>query len=230
MKLSVIIPAHNEEPTVEEATRRALDVDLEDTERELIIVNDGSTDSTREKLKSFEGMENVIILDHPVNKGKGAAIRTALSYVSGDIVVIQDADLEYDPRDFPALIAPIISGEADVVYGSRFRGKAENMALANFIANKILAWLTTLLFFKRVTDEATCYKAFRTEVLKSFDIKSNGFEFCPEVTAKTLRGGYRYKEVPISYHARTVEAGKKITARDGLKAVWTLLRYRIFRK
>lgn len=229
MKLSVIIPAHNEESTIEEVVKRTMEVDLEDTERELIIVNDGSTDATRKKLKNFEGMENVIVLDHPINKGKGAAIRTALPHVSGDIVVIQDADLEYDPRDFPALIAPIILGEADVVYGSRFLGKAEDMAFANFIANKILAWLATFLFFKRVTDEATCYKAFRAEVLKSFDLKSSGFEFCPEVTAKTLKGGYRYREVPISYRARTVEAGKKITAWDGLKAVWTLLYYRIFK-
>ncbi len=169
------------------------------------------------------------MLTHEVNRGKGAAIRTGLASASGDIVLVQDADLEYDPEDYPAMVGPIIEGSADVVYGSRFKGTRENMALKNWLANKILAWAASALFFRRVTDEATCYKAFRADVLRSFDLKCERFEFCPEVTAKTLRRGYRLVEVPIRYRARTVEAGKKIRATDGLEAVWTLLRYRFQR-
>lgn len=204
-------------------------VSLGDLDREIVIVDDASTDGTGDRLESYRGQPDVKLLAHESNRGKGAAIRTGLASVTGDIVLIQDADLEYDPEDYPALVRPIIEGIADVVYGSRFAGSCRNMTFKNRLANRILAWAATILFFKRVTDEATCYKAFRTEVLRSFDLKCERFEFCPEVTAKTLRRKYRLVEVPISYEARTVEAGKKIRAMDGLEAIWTLLRYRLER-
>ncbi|PKQ28952.1 MAG: glycosyl transferase [Candidatus Anoxymicrobium japonicum] len=230
MKLSVIMPTHNEEATIEEVIRRVRAVDLGDVALEVIVVDDASTDSTPSRLAAFEGKENVTVLSHQINRGKGAAIRTGLESVTGDMVIIQDADLEYDPGDYPRLIEPVMTGRADVVYGSRFKGSCENMAFANLVANKILAWTATLLFGKRITDEATCYKVFKTDVLRSFDLQCERFEFCPEVTARALRGGYRLLEVPISYRARTVEAGKKIRASDGIQAVWTLVRFRFKRK
>lgn len=229
MKLSVIIPAHNEEETIDEIVRQVRAVDLGNVSMELIIVDDASTDSTPAIIDAYAAEESVVVLHHPSNRGKGAAIRTGLEVVTGDMVVIQDADLEYDPADYPRLIDPIIQGRADVVYGSRFKGSRENMAFPNLLANKILAWSATLLYGRRITDEATCYKVFRTPVLESFDLQCERFEFCPEVTAKTLLGKYRLVEVPISYRGRTVEAGKKIRAFDGLEAIWTLLRYRFAR-
>jgi len=225
----VIIPAHNEEATIQEVIGQVRAVDLGDDELEMVVVDDASTDSTPEKLEAFAGQPGITLMRHPVNRGKGAAIRTGLEAVTGDLVIIQDADLEYDPGDYPRLIEPIEAGRADVVYGSRFKGTRENMAFANLMANKILAWAATVLFVKRISDEATCYKVFKTEILKSFDLECERFEFCPEVTAKTVRGGYRLVEVPISYRGRTVEAGKKIRATDGLEAIWTLLRFRFKR-
>jgi dolichol-phosphate mannosyltransferase len=229
VKLSVLIPAHNEEATIEEVLERVLAVDLGPTEIEVVVVDDGSTDGTVDLLRSYRDHPRVKVCEHPRNRGKGAAIRTGLSWVTGDMVLIQDADLEYYPGDYPRLVQPIIRDEADVVYGSRFLGTVENMAFANLVANKVLAWTATLLFAKTVTDEATCYKLFKTEILRSFDLECERFEFCPEVTAKTLRRGYRLLEVPIRYRARTVEAGKKIRATDGLEALWTLIKYRFKR-
>lgn len=229
MRLSVLIPVHNEEDTIDEVIRRVRAVDLGEVDSELVIVDDASTDGTGSRLASYRGQPDTVVLSHAANRGKGAAIRTGLERVTGDIVVIQDADLEYDPEDFPRLIRPIVDGEADAVYGSRFKGSHENMAFINWVANKVLAWSATVLFAHRVTDEATCYKAFRSDLLRSFDLTCERFEFCPEVTAKTLRGGYRLVEVPIEYRARSVEAGKKIRARDGLEALWTLVRFRFRR-
>jgi glycosyltransferase involved in cell wall biosynthesis len=229
LKLSVLIPVHNEESTTEEVIRRVSEVDLNGMEREIIVIDDASTDGTAGKLEQYRGRPDLVLLSHEANRGKGAAIRTGLASVTGDIVIIQDADLEYDPSEYPKLVAPIVEGEADVVYGSRFKGRVEDMALPNLVANKILAWAATLLFFRRVTDEATCYKVFRADLLRSFDLKCERFEFCPEVTAKTLKGGYRLVEVPITYRARSVEAGKKIKMRDGFDALWTLVRYRFRR-
>ena len=229
VKLSVIIPAHNEEETIDEVISQVRAVELGSVETEIILVDDASTDSTPTKLDAYRDEPAVRVLHHPVNRGKGAAIRTGLDAVTGDIVIIQDADLEYDPGEYPRLIKPIVEGSADVVYGSRFRGTIENMAFANLMANKILAWTATLLYGRRITDEATCYKVFRTPVLRSFDLECERFEFCPEVTAKTVLGKYRLVEVPISYRGRTVEAGKKIRAWDGLEAIWTLLRFRFSR-
>ncbi len=219
------MPVYNEEDTIEEAISRVMNAPLNGIERELIIVDDASTDGTLEKINSYND-ERIILVRHEGNMGKGAAIRTALEFVTGDFVVIQDADLEYDPREYLSLIGPLIRNEADVVYGSRFLGTIENMRFLNLIANKILSWTATILFRKRVTDEATCYKAFRTEVLKTHDLKCKGFEFCPEVTAKTLKRGWKFVEVPITYKGRSVEAGKKIRARDGLMALWTLIKFR----
>lgn len=227
MKLSIVIPVHNEESTVDEIIRRVDRVDLNNVEKEMVVVDDGSTDDTYKRLASHRNRPDIVILRHPVNLGKGTAIRTALPSVTGDLVLIQDADLEYDPDDYPALIEPIIEDKADVVYGSRFRGRVENMRLPNFLANKVLAWTASLLFLKRITDEATCYKAFRTEILRSFDLQCQKFEFCPEVTAKTLKRGYRLVEVPINYHGRTIKGGKKVRASDGIQAVYTLLKYRM---
>lgn len=229
MKLSVIMPVHNEESTIDEVIARVRSVDLGDVDQELVIVDDASTDGTPERLAAYEGAPDVRVFRHAANRGKGGAIRTGIDHITGDMVIIQDADLEYDPGEYPELIRPIIAGEADVVYGSRFLGTIENMALPNWLANKLLSWTATILFARRITDEATCYKVFRTDLLKGFDLRCERFEFCPEVTAKTLRRRYRLVEVPIHYRARTVEAGKKIRAMDGLEALWTLIRYRFAR-
>lgn len=226
MKLSVIVPAYNEEETIDEIINRVRAVDLGDVDLEMVIVDDASTDGTPERLKTYRGEAGITVLRHDSNRGKGAAIRTGLDSASGDLVVIQDADLEYDPNDYPRLIKPIIDGDADVVFGSRFAGSVQNMRYINVVANKVLAWAATLLFGKRITDEATCYKVLATDTLRSFDLQCERFEFCPEVTAKTLRRGYRLVEVPITYRARTFETGKKIRTRDGLEAIWTLLRFR----
>lgn len=229
MKLSAIMPVHNEEHTIDRIIPLVRGVDLGEHTLELVVVDDASTDRTPEMLAAYEGEPGVVVRRHPRNRGKGGAIRTGLAEVTGDLVIIQDADMEYDPNDYPRLIAPIIEGRADVVYGSRFLGSVSNMALPNMVANKILSWAATLLFFHRVTDEATCYKVFRAETLRSFDLECERFEFCPEVTAKTLRRGYRLLEVPIDYRGRTVEAGKKIRWTDGLEAIWTLLKFRFKR-
>lgn len=229
MKLTVIIPVHNEESTIDEVIDRVRAVDLGDVEREIVVVDDASTDGTAMRLDAHAGESDVTLLRHETNRGKGMAIRTGLERATGDMVIIQDADLEYDPGDYPRLMEPVIGGRADVVYGSRFRGTVRGMALPNLVANKLLAWAASLLFWRRITDEATCYKLFRTDVLRSFDLSCERFEFCPEVTAKTLRRGYRLVEVPIEYAGRSRKAGKKIRTADGFEAIWTLVRFRFGR-
>ena len=223
LKLSVIMPVHNEEDTIQEVLRQVQAVDLE---KEIIIVDDCSSDGTREFLSQIAD-DNVRVIYHDQNTGKGAAIRTALPYVTGDIVIIQDGDLEYDPDDYYRLIEPIAEGRASVVYGSRFLGQITNMRSLNYIANKILALTASLLFLTWLTDEGTCYKVFKTDVLKGLDLKCTGFDFCPEVTAKVLKRGYRIVEVPISYRGRSTEEGKKIRWQDGLGAFLTLIKYRL---
>ena len=223
MKLSVIIPVHNELHTIREALRQVQEVDLE---KEIIVVDDRSSDGTREILAQITDDE-VKVVYHDQNTGKGAAIRTALQYVTGDIIIIQDGDLEYNPAEYHKLIEPIVEGRASVVYGSRFLGEITNMHFWNYIANKILALTASLLFFNWITDEGTCYKVFKTDVLKSLHLNCTGFDFCPEVTAKVRKRGYKIVEVPISYHGRSTEEGKKIRWQDGLEAFLTLIKYRL---
>lgn len=220
MKLSIIIPAYNEIDTIGEVLER---VRAQPFEKEIIVADDGSTDGTREFLRT---QPDVKLIEQPCQMGKGCAIRAALKEVTGDIVLIQDADLEYNPDDYAALIAPIVEGRADMVYGTRFAHGRPKMRLINYIANKIFAFLATVLYRTKVTDEATCYKAFRTEVIKSIDLRCKRFEFCPEVTARLLKRGYRYAEVPVRYQARTHAQGKKIRWYDGLECIWTLIKYR----
>ena len=235
--LSVIIPAYNERDTIANtiALVRAAPVD-----KEIIVVDDGSTDGTWEVLRELAGPD-LLVLHLLRNFGKGTAIRTAIPHVQGDIVIIQDADAEYDPNEYPKLVAPIVAGQAQVVYGSRFLevqeaeagGKSrprlrwpEGMRPANWFINRLLAVMANVLFRARITDEATCYKVFRAEVLESIQLNCRGFEFCPEVTAKVRRRGIPIMEVPISYKARSFQQGKKINWRDGFRAIWALVKYR----
>jgi dolichol-phosphate mannosyltransferase len=223
LKLSVIMPVHNEVHTIREALRQVQEVDLE---KEIIIVDDHSSDGTRDILSQIAD-DGVKVVYHAQNLGKGSAIRTALQHVTGDIIIIQDGDLEYDPADYYKLIEPIVEGRASVVYGSRFLGEISNMNLWNYIANKILALTASLLFLNWITDEGTCYKVFKADLLKSLDLKCTGFDFCPEVTAKVRKRGYKIVEVPISYRGRSVDEGKKIRWQDGLRAFLALIKYRV---
>lgn len=224
MKLSVIIPVYNEMRTIAEILRR---VKLVDIPKEVIVVDDGSTDGTRDYLRSLESREGFKVLYQDKNMGKGAAIRKAIDHVSGDIVIIQDADLEYDPQDYRKVIAPIFEGRANVVYGSRYINPANDLPWTRYKVGVLaLTAVANLLYGAGITDEATCYKAFKADVLKSLPLKCKRFEFCPEVTAKVRKRGYRIEEVPISFHYRTVKEGKKIGWKDGLEAVLTLIKYR----
>lgn len=227
MKLSVIIPVYNEAHHLPEVIRRVQAVRLPaGVEREVIIVNDGSTDGTAAVLEKLSHEPGLVTCSTGENQGKGAAVRLGIQRATGDIILIQDADLEYNPEDHPRLIQPILTGKAKVVYGSRFRGKIEGMRLANWAANKILKMTTNLLYGARITDEATAYKVFAADLLRGLHLRARRFEICPELTAKVLRQGYTITEVPISYRARTTAEGKKITWRDGFSALWTLIRYR----
>ena len=226
MKVSIVVPIYNEEELLEKVLERlrALPLDLE-----LILVDDHSTDGTPEILAREARKPGTRVLCHDRNQGKGRAIRTGLEHATGDIVIIQDADLEYRPEEIVDVLRPIQEGRTNVAYGSRFRGRVIGMRFANRMANHILAWLVTILYFQRITDEATAYKAFRREVVQAIPLTCRRFEFCPEVTAKVLRRGEKIIEVPVTYVARTFEEGKKIGWRDFLVAVWTLLKYRFVR-
>ncbi len=221
--LSVVIPAFNERDTIGEALRRVHALRTAGVSVEIVVVDDASTDGTRELL---EAERDIVLLRHAVNQGKGMAIRTALARVTGRVVAIQDADLEYDPFDLLRLMEPILNAEARVVYGSRFLAGRPAMAWPNYLCNRLLAWTTNLLFGARLTDEATCYKVFDTALLRSIPLVCRRFEFCPEVTTKVLRRGERILELPISYHPRTYDSGKKIRWWDGVEALWTLVKYR----
>jgi glycosyltransferase involved in cell wall biosynthesis len=224
--LSIIIPIYNEEELLPVVLREVRKLPLN---MELILVDDCSRDGTRDILQFEENQPATRVLYHDRNRGKGAAIVTGLKAATGEVVIIQDADMEYDPRDILKVVEPVFSGRTRVCYGSRFLGRIEGMRIPNRIANNLLALLTTLLYGQRITDEATAYKAFRREVIHSIDLQCQRFEFCPEVTAKVLRRGERIIEVPVVYRARTFEEGKKIGYRDFFVAVSTLLRYRFFR-
>lgn len=225
-KISVIMPVYNERDTIGKIVSRVQKVNVD---KEIIIVDDGSTDGTREIFKSFD-TKNIKVIYHNRNIGKGQAIRTALPFVTGDIVVIQDADLEYNPEEYLKLVGPMEGGKVEVVYGSRILGKKFHpVSLQNFIfymGGRSLSFLANFLYGSNITDEPTCYKVFKSDVLKSLDLRCKGFEFCPEVTAKILKKGIKIHEVPIYCVPRTTKEGKKIRLKDWFIAVWTLIKYR----
>jgi glycosyltransferase involved in cell wall biosynthesis len=219
------MPVYNEVNTVEEIIRRVEAVELAG---EIIIVDDGSTDGTRELLDTFRDRENLQIVFHEKNMGKGAAVRTAIKHAQGALMIIQDADLEYDPRDYPALLKPMDEGIADVVYGSRFLGGPRRPILFwNMVANKLLTFMTNILYNNILTDMETGYKLFRREVVENMTIHAKRFNFEPEFTAKLLKRHVRIYEVPISFNPREYSEGKKIGIKDAFEAVWTLLKYRV---
>ena len=227
LKISVIIPVYNEFRTFNQVLDRVRRAPLPaGCSMEVVVIDDGSTDGTAQMIG--EHVRAGIVVGHysAENRGKGAAIRTGIEIASGDIAIIQDGDLEYDPTDYHRILEPIVRGEADVVYGSRFLSHPAGMALKNRVANWILTRAANLIYSAGITDEATAYKAFRMEALRSLRLECRRFEFCPEVTAKLRRLGYRIREVPISYNARGIADGKKIRAHDGFQALWTLIRYR----
>jgi dolichol-phosphate mannosyltransferase len=228
--LSIIIPCYNEETTIVELLRRVERVDIGNVEKQIIIVDDGSTDGTRKLLATHANGHTVILQEE--NHGKGAAIRRGLGEVRGEIVIIQDADLEYNPDNYRDLITPILEGRSRVVYGSRERNENNRLhsGFAFYAGGKFLSLLTNLLYGSSITDEPTCYKVFDASLLKSIPLSCTRFEFCPEVTAKVLRRGIEIEEVPIDYFPRKKNEGKKINWRDGLEAIWTLIRYRFARK
>ena len=231
VKLSIIIPAYNERQTIEDIIelvhQAPIDAPVE-VEKEILVVDDGSTDGTREILQELaQKYPDIKVFMHERNQGKGAAIRTALQHATGDYIVIQDADLEYDPREFGVLLRPLLEGKADVVYGSRFLGPHRAFLFVHYLGNKFLNLITNILYDTILTDMETCYKMFRADVIKDIPLHARGFEFEPEVTAKVLKRGYRVFEVPISYSGRDFEEGKKIHPwKDGLRALWTLIKYR----
>lgn len=223
MKLSVIMPVFNEESTILKILDRVRKVDID---KQIVIVDDGSIDRTREILEKLSD-ENIRVIYHAQNRGKGSAIRTAIPYLKGEVTVIQDADLEYDPQEYHKLVRPIIDGKASIVYGSRFLQFNKPIYLRYFLGNKFLTWLINILYCSRITDSYTCYKAFDTGVLKTLRLAAKRFEFEAEVTVKLLKKGYEIREVPISYSPRTLREGKKINWKDALSGILTILKYRL---
>jgi len=224
MKLSVIIPVYNEKNTINELVHRVQAMQLAS---EIVIVDDGSKDGTRELLAALDGKAGVRVILHQKNQGKGAAVRTGIKAALGDVMLIQDADLEYDPREYPNLLKPIEEGNADVVYGSRFLGAPHRAILFwNMVANKLLTLMTNILYNNILTDMETGYKVFRREVMTGIELRANRFDFEPEFTAKILKKKVRVYEVAISFNPREYSEGKKIGLRDAFEAVWALLKYR----
>ena len=225
MKLSVIIPVYNEKDTVGKIIEKVMEVPVD---KEIIVVDDGSTDSTKMVLREIiEKNKDVIkVIFKEKNEGKGAAIREGIKYVSGDVVVIQDADLEYDPMDFLKMLKVMEEKNAKVVYGSRILGKNKKSSFLFYFGGRLLSFVANILYNAKITDEPTCYKMFRTEVIRSINLRCKGFEFCPEITAKVRKKGHKIFEVPIRYRPRSVKEGKKIRWKDGIVAIWTLIKYR----
>jgi dolichol-phosphate mannosyltransferase len=226
MKLSLIMPAYNESATIRQIVDKVMSVPLD---IELIIVNDASTDTTGEILKNEIQVKypSIIVLTHSINKGKTAAIKTAIPYCTGDIISIQDGDLETDPNDMVHLTAPIRKGEASVVYGSRYLNVKELHLYRSYqLGGRVLSWTVNLLYGQHITDEPTCYKVFKADILKSIKLDYDRFEFCPEVTAKVSKMGYKIKELPMNYYPRSFAEGKKVNWKDGVKALWVLVKYR----
>lgn len=228
-KLSVIIPVYNEAATLAEIVNRVRATGLAS---EIVVVDDGSSDQSPlilEKLRNGS-LPTLQIFRHERNRGKGAAIRTGLERVTGDLVLVQDADLEYDPADYPALLAPFADPQVEVVYGSRNLRRNPRSSWSFYWGGRLLSWITNWLYGSRITDEATGYKIIKTDLLRAMNLETDGFEFCPEVTGKLLQQGIPIHEVPISYHPRTWNEGKKIQWYDGLTAIWTLVKYRFERR
>ena len=221
MKISIIIPVFNEEKTIAKIIRQINNV--VGFQKEIIVIDDASVDGTSQKLQEFKGIK---IIRHPNNLGKGSAIRTGIDSASGDYILVQDADLEYDPQDVLSMIKPIIQGKAEVVYGSRFTGPRRNMFFWHWMGNQLLTLVTNILYNTTLSDMETCYKLIPLKLIKSLDLKAKRFEFEPEVTAKILKRNIRIWEVPISYAGREYDEGKKITWRDGIPALWTLIKYK----
>jgi glycosyltransferase involved in cell wall biosynthesis len=227
--LSVVLPVYNELATIREIIQRVRNVDMP---KQIVMVDDCSTDGTRDVLKNeYDGKyPDIVVIYHEKNQGKGAAIRTAIGACTGDLVIIQDADLEYDPDQYHDLVEPVLKQGAEIVYGSRFmNNRPKDMALPNRVVNWLLARMVRVLYGSPMTDEATCYKLFKREVLTSIPLTCQRFEFCPEVTAKALRRGHKIVEVPIKYEPRSHADGKKIRWTDGVDAIYTLLRYRFWK-
>jgi glycosyltransferase involved in cell wall biosynthesis len=226
--MTVIVPVYNERATVAELLRRVRAVSVPLTV-DVIVVDDGSTDGTDKVLAALQD-STVHVITHPVNRGKGAAVRTGLAAAKGDLLLVQDADLEYDPEDWPKLLRPVLTGKARVVYGSRFTGERKNMLPSHWLGNRLLTLVTNALYRSTLSDMETCYKLFDRRVLEGITIESDRFEFEPEITARVLRRGVRIYEVPISYAGREIAEGKKISWRDGLGAMRALVKYRLRRK
>ena len=227
--LSVVIPVYNEKDTIREIVRSVESVNLPGIGKEIILVDDFSTDGTRNLLRDhFEGRDGICILYHDRNRGKGAALRTGIARTTGDIVLIQDADLEYDPQEYAKLLAPILAGKADVVYGSRFAGGESKRVLYywHYLGNRFLTTLSNMFTNINLTDMETCYKVFRGEIIRKIRIEEDRFGFEPEVTSKVAQIGCRIYEVGISYSGRTYAEGKKINWKDGVRAIWCILKYR----
>ncbi len=224
MKITVLIPAYNEVHTIREILKRVRATQIPD---EILIVDDGSMDGTREILEDLDGQDSIRVIYHQQNRGKGAAVRTGLENAAGDVIIIQDADLEYDPRSYPDLLEPIQEGLADVVYGSRFLGAPRRVAMFwHMVANKLLTLLTNILYDTILTDMETGYKVFKREVVQDMPLHAKRFEFEPEFTAKILKRKFRIYEIPIAFNPRDYADGKKIGLTDAFEAIWALLKYR----
>ena len=228
MKLSIIIPVYNEERTVRKIVDKVERVSLQDIKKELIIVDDCSKDNSLGIIKDLiKKYKNIKLISHKINQGKGAAIRTGLKHFTGNLIIIQDGDLEYDPKEYKKLIKPILEKKSEVVYGSRLLGKIKGFNIPiHYLGNKILSLFTTLLYFRKITDMETCYKLMTKDVVNSLRLRAKRFDFEPEITAKIIKKGYKIIELPINYNSRSFQEGKKITWRDGVKALYYLTKYR----